>query len=282
VDRLFSWLKMGTILGALVFVILCAALYLLQDRLIFLPDQTRIAPTRAGISVAEIKTRDGETLLAWYGEAAPGCPTLLHLHGNGGRIDLDVWRYERLMERGAGFLALSWRGYAGSSGQPSEAGFYKDADAAWEWLQAQGIPTGDVVVHGHSIGSGAAVKLAGEQPVGALVLEAPFYSMQDLVGRKVPLVPMGLLLKHKFRNDLRIGDVTAPVFMAHGTRDRVIPIEQSKRLFERAGGVKHHEVFEGGDHNTLVRDGLYDRVWPFLEAHWQASGAAQGPCAPGG
>ena len=252
-------------------------LYAIQDRMLFHPQTEQVAPTLPYIQAIEIETEDRERLVAWYSKAEPGCPTLLHFHGNGSRIDLDRRRFSRLNAQGVGFLAVSWRGYAGSTGKPSEAGFHKDATAAWAWLANKGLPANDVIIHGFSIGSGPATKLASEVDEGLVILEAPFFSMLDLISKKARLVPVGLLLKHKFRSDRYAASLGSPVIMVHGTVDQIIPIEQSKRLFELANEPKAHHAIEGGDHNTLVRDGLYDAVWPFIAAHWTPDTSAAAP-----
>ncbi len=264
---------MGVLRGLAVLVVVlvlgaCATLYTMQDSMMFYPQPERVAPTQDYIEVVEIGTEDGETLVAWYAKAEPGCPTVLFMHGNGSRIDLDKWRYARIRDRGAGFLALSWRGYAGSTGKPGEKGFHLDAAAAWGWLMDQQIAANDVIIHGFSIGTGPATKLASAVDEGLLILEAPYYSMVDLVRKKAPLVPAGLLLKHKFRSDKYIASAGSPVFMVHGSADRVIPIEQSRRLFELALEPKAYKIVAGADHNTMVRDGVYDAIWPFVADNW--------------
>ncbi len=264
---------MGILRGLAVLVVVlvlgaCATLYTMQDSMMFYPQPERIAPTQDYIEAVEIGTEDGETLVAWYAKAELGCPTVLFMHGNGSRIDLDTWRYARIRDRGAGFLALSWRGYAGSTGKPGEKGFHLDAAAAWGWLMDQQIAANDVIIHGFSIGTGPATKLASEVDEGLLILEAPYYSMVDLVRKKFPLVPAGLLLKHKFRSDKYIASAGSPVFMVHGSADRVIPIEQSRRLFELALEPKAYKTMAGADHNTMVRDGVYDAIWPFVAGNW--------------
>lgn len=254
-----------------------ALLYFMQDRFIFFPQSQRVAPTLAGVEAVEIKTNDNERLVAWYAEAEPSCPTFLFFHGNGGRVDRGVERYRKIAEKGAGFLALSWRGYAGSTGRPSEKGFHKDADAAWAWLMEAGVPSNDVIVHGFSIGTGPASKLALDVQPGMLVMEAPYYSMSDLVAKKVPILPTGLLLRHTFRSDQFLPNVQVPVFMAHGVDDSVIPISQSKRLFERANAPKQYLEVAGAEHNTLPRDGLYDALWPFIKTHWSTDSTTSEP-----
>lgn len=262
-----SWLRaLGLVFLAIPLLGTCA-LYSVQDSLLFHPDSQRTAPEADYIEEAVFPASDGESLVGWYAEPQPGCPVILFLHGNAGRLYRDKWRYQRIHDNGAGMLALAWRGYSGSSGKPSEAGFHRDASAAWNWLTEKGYEPADVVVEAHSIGTGPAVQLAADTEPGAVILEAPFYSMRDLFNSKAAGLPAGALLRHPFRTDLHMADVQAPLLIAHGSADRLIPASQSRRLFELANEPKTYHLFEGSDHNTLVRDGLYETaVWPFLQA----------------
>ncbi|MGE6698742.1 alpha/beta hydrolase [Hyphomonas sp. NPDC076900] len=241
------------------------ALFAAQDSLLFHPDPQRLDPEADYIEVVEFPSGDGEQLVAWYSPPQAGCPVLLFFHGNASRLDRDRWRYQRIHENGAGMLALAWRGYSGSTGKPSEQGFHLDATAAWDWLISSGHAPSDIVIEGFSIGSGPAVRLASKQNPGALILEAPYYSIRDLFNSKAADLPVGMLVRHSFYSDRDIGAVNAPLLVAHGTSDRLIPASQSRRLFDKANEPKTYKLFEGSDHNTLVRDGLYEEaIWPFL------------------
>jgi len=264
-------LRAALIVLGLVFAIVMAALWAMQDKFLFLPNPEQAVPAFDDIIEANIVTPDGETLIIWYAPAASGCPTLIQFHGNGGHLGTEKWRHQRILPTGAGLLAVSWRGYAGSTGKPSERGFHIDARAAWDWLVAEGVDPKDIVVQAHSIGTGAAVQLAANVQHGALILEAPFYSMKDLIAQRIPLLPTGLILRHPFRSDKYLADVQTPVLVIHGTDDTVIPFEQGQRLFDLANEPKHFVSMPGSDHNTLVRDGLFDHVWPFLAKFWRSS-----------
>lgn len=258
-----------TVVGLYLLALLSFAIF--QDRLIYFPPGQRVAPAQPYISEVEVSTVDHETLIGWYSPAATGCPTILFLDGNASRPGIQSGRWRRLHEHGVGFLGLAWRGYAGSTGQPGEAGFHRDAEAGYDWLRGRHINGGDIVVHGFSIGSGPATHLASEREIGALILEAPYFSLLDLMQQKLPLLPVGLLLRSRFRSDTWIGQVEAPVLMVHGDADRLIPPEQSERLSQRANGTSTRVVMPGSDHATLARDGLYDHVWSFLQTGWQGN-----------
>lgn len=221
------------------------------------------SPVVPGSETVTITTSDGERIAGWYVPPRPGRPVTLFLHGQGGRLAVQTNRWRRLGEAGLGVLAISYRGYPGSTGSPTEEGLHLDARAAYEWLRHRHAAN-DIVVHGHSLGSGVAVRLAAEVPVAAVVLEAPFTAAVDVAAERMPWLPVRLLMLDQFRSRDRIGSINAPVLIAHGDKDGVIPIAHGERLFALAREPKVFVRMPGSDHNTLVRDGLYDQVLAFL------------------
>lgn len=212
-----------------------------------------------------IPTVDGETLAGWYLAPQAGQPVFLFLHGKGGGLERKKWRWKRIAEHGAGVLAISYRGYPGSSGKPSEAGLMIDGRAAYDWLLQRGHGPEDIVLHGLSLGTGVAVKLATEVPAKALILEAPYTAVVDIAAERFPWLPVSLLMQDQFLTRERIGQVKIPILMAHGTRDSVIPYAHVERLFALAPGGTVLARMDGSDHSTLTRDGLYEKhIWPFL------------------
>lgn len=221
------------------------------------------SPVVPGSEQVAIATPDGERLAGWYVPPAAGQKVTLFLHGQGGRLAVQTNRWRRIREAGLGVLALSYRGYPGSTGTPTEEGLAIDARAAYDWLKERHAAR-DIVLHGHSLGSGVAVRLAAEVDVGAVVLEAPFTAAVDVAAERMPWLPVNLLMLDQFRSRDRIGQVTAPVLIAHGDKDSVIPFAHAERLFALAREPKAFVLMPGSDHNTLVRDGLYERITAFL------------------
>ena len=101
---------------------------------------------------------------------------------------------------GTGVVALSYRGYAGSTGQPSEQGLLQDAAAAYAFTAAR-YRADDIVVWGFSLGTGVAVALAAEQRIGRLILEAPYTSIADVAASAFWFAPVRLLMRDPFRSD---------------------------------------------------------------------------------
>lgn len=234
-----------------------------QRALIYYPHAEEVAPDMEGVEAVRIETEDGERLVAWYRAPEDGEPIFLFFDGNGGRPHIWSGRWRRIGDMGAGFLAVYYRGYSGSTGRPSERGLHLDARAGYDWLTAHGYAPQDIVIHGFSLGSGVAVRLASERPARALVLEAPFTSVDDVAAGYVTPV-LASLVQDRFRSREWIGEVHAPVLIAHGDADTVIPFAQGERLFELANEPKMFVRMRGSDHATLVRDGLYPHIAAFL------------------
>jgi fermentation-respiration switch protein FrsA (DUF1100 family) len=210
-----------------------------------------------------LDTADGERLVAWHIAPQADKPVVIYFHGNGGSLRYRVGRFHDLAADGTGLLALSYRGYGGSSGSPTEAGLIADARAAYGYATAR-YPAGRIALWGESLGSGVAVALAAEQPVARMVLEAPFTSAADVGAAAYWFIPVRLLMKDQFRSDLRIGKVTAPVLVLHGDRDAVVPFALGERLFGLITAPKRLARFKGGGHEGLDAFGALDVARKFL------------------
>jgi fermentation-respiration switch protein FrsA (DUF1100 family) len=165
-------------------------------------------------------------------------------------------------------LALCYRGYGGSSGHPTEKGLLLDARAAYDFAAAHVAPK-RIVLFGESLGTGVAVALAAERPAGALILDAPFTSAADIGASAYPYVPVRWLIRDAFRSDERIANVSAPLLVLHGERDRIVPIRFGEKLFALARGPKRMARFPDGGHVDLDQYGAMDEVATFLAEHFQ-------------
>jgi fermentation-respiration switch protein FrsA (DUF1100 family) len=245
------------------------ALLVLQRSFLFpIPQVGRVAPADAGFPVAEehvLTTADGERVIVWHVPARPGHPVLLYFHGNGDYLAGFFARFRELISDGTGIVALSFRGYAGSSGHPSEQGLLLDAAAAYAFTTAR-YGAERIVVWGFSLGTGAAVAVAAEHPVGKLILEAPYSSIADVAAAAFPMFPVRLLLRDPLHSDVRIVRVTAPLLIMHGTDDATIPIRFSERLFALAREPKRFVRFPGGGHADLDDFGALETARQFINA----------------
>ena len=244
-----KWLVIFTFLG---YGAIVALLYFGQRAMQYFPERFRTAPAAAGLPEAEevvLDTADGERVIAWHVRPRGDKPVVLYFHGNGGSLRGRVDRFRDLTADGTGLVALSYRGYGGSSGAPTEAGLVNDALAAYAFTRAR-YPAERIVLWGESLGTGVAVALAAQKPVGHLILQSPFTSAADVGAHTYWFVPVRLLMKDQFRSDLRIGKVTAPVLVLHGERDDIVPMALAERLYGLINAPKRFVRFAGG-HNDL-------------------------------
>jgi fermentation-respiration switch protein FrsA (DUF1100 family) len=240
-------------IGAAVYVMVFAGLYAGQRKILFRCDAAEVDPATLGLKakIVRLKTEDGESLVAWSIPPAPGRPLILYFHGNSGGIDLRIERFRGIAKAGMGLLAIEYRGYASSTGSPSERGLKLDGEAAYAAAIGSGVAPECIVPLGESLGSGVAVALAAHHKVGALVLDSPYSSIADVAAAAYWFVPVRALLRDPFRNDLLIGSVNAPTLMVHGTEDRVVPIRFGEKLFALANPPKEFWRVEGAVHLAL-------------------------------
>jgi hypothetical protein len=262
-------LKWTAIVALSVYLGGIAMLYLKQRDMLFpIPPVGRTPPAAAGLPEAEenvLTTDDGEKVIVWHVPAKPGRPVIVFFHGNGDYLAGRVSRFRSLISDGTGLVALSFRGYAGSTGSPSEAGLLKDAAAAYAFTATR-YEASRIVAWGFSLGSGVAVAIAAEHPVAKLILEAPYTSTVDVAASMFPIVPVGLLMRDQFHSDRRIGRVKVPLLIMHGEADPVINIRFGERLFAMANEPKKFVRFPGGGHENLDEFGAIDTVRRFIEA----------------
>ena len=251
------------------YVTICIAAYFGQRWFMYFPDPARVAPAQAGLAgveEVELKTNDGETIVAWHSPAKPGEPTILYFHGNAGNAAGRAEKFETMREHGAGVFYLNNRGYGGSTGNPTESANVADAITAYEHLLGSGVEADSIVLYGESLGSGQATQLAAQREVRAVVLESPLTSTVDVGKRTYFFLPLGLLLSDQYRNIEHVAKVKAPRLVLHGEQDEVIPVAMGKRVYAAANEPKKLELFAEGHHSDLFDHGAWERVRAFLDA----------------
>ncbi len=242
-------------------------MYLLQERLIFYPQplsdarREAIAQRSPNVESVFVQASDGTRLHAWLAKAAPGAPLVLYFGGNAEEVS---WMLDEVGRRApaVGWLLTDYRGYGASAGSPSEAALVSDA-LTWYDFSDKKLQTKSVYVFGRSLGSGVAVQLAAERPVAGVMLVAPFDSLVEVGKRHYPYLPVSWMLKHRFDSVSRAPGVRAPLLCLVATRDRIIPAEHAKILYDAWGGPKRWVALEGADHNSTDDHPDY---WPSIKA----------------
>ena len=212
-----------------------------------------------------LDTPDGERVIIWHVPPKGDKPVVLYLQGNGGALRHRVDRFRTLTADGIGLVALSYRGYGGSTGSPTETGLLADAATTYAFAATR-YPPERIVVWGELLGTGVAVALAAEKPVGRVILQSPFTSTADIAAERYWWVPVRLLMKDQFRSDLRIGKVTAPVLVMHGDQDGVVPFALGEQLYAMVKSPKTFVRFPGAGHLDLSAHGANEAAKDFITA----------------
>jgi hypothetical protein len=258
-------LGFGLIVLALYLGVL-GVLFVYQRALLYPSSGRQATVAEAGLSGFEdvvIATPDGERLVGWWRPPRPGKALVVYFHGNAGSLWNRRERARQLTQTGRGLLMVSYRGYSGSTGSPTEDGLRIDARATYDWVAGRYEPQ-RLVVYGESLGTGVAVRLATERRVGGLILDAPYTSTADVAARTYWFVPVSWLMRDQYRSMDIIGQVTGPVLILHGERDGIIPIALGERLHAAAPEPKRFVRLPGVGHARVLESGGLEAVDAFL------------------
>lgn len=221
----------GTYLG---FFGLLAAL---QARVIFHPPEVpavalTAAAARLGAREVALDLPDGTRALAWFrpsGEHAHGL--YVYFHGNGGTVAASLDVTDAAITRGFDALHVSYPGYPGGTGSPSEAGVREAGRAAWRWAtETQGYPPDHIVLHGQSLGGGAVGLLLADARPGAVILESTFDSVVNVAGDRFPFYPVSLAVTHRFDTAANAANWRGPTLILHATDDPVVRFPRGEAL----------------------------------------------------
>ena len=199
----------------------------------------------------------------WMPPATAGMPTIVFFHGNAGDRTSFLEQGELLHARGFGAVLVSYPGYSGNPGTPSEDPLMADARAA---IAAAGPKAGPIIVWGHSLGSGVAARMASEGRAVGLVLEAPYTSLPDVAARIYPYIPVHWLMLDRFDTSALVDKITVPVLIFHSTDDPQIPFAMGRELADALGKRATFVRMEGAGHYPHHID-LSATVVQWAQAH---------------
>ena len=258
---------------AVVAAVLLALIWTMQRRLMYFPTDGVPTPGEIGLSGVEpvtFETIDGIGLRGWFLAASGSSPrvTALVFNGNAGNRAHRGPLAAALHEHGLQVLLVDYRGYGGNPGAPTENGLALDSRAARAYLAGRpDVDASRLVYFGESLGTAVAVGLAVEYPPAALVLRSPFTSMTDLGRHHYPFFPVRLLLRDRFAAIDQIQRIRAPLLVIAGGRDRIVPIDNTRRLYDAARAPKTLLVLANADHNDyelLAGDEMIQAIVRFL------------------
>ncbi len=257
-DALLRFGRIAVVVAATGWLCFVAALWLFQRNLLYMAPRTQPGLPPPGYTAVILSTEDGLKLTAWYRAAAAGQPIIVFYPAQGASLPASAdWTYG-FGQAGMGLLLVSFRGFDGNPGSPTEQGLYRDGRAALAWLADHGVQT--PILMGLSLGTGTAAQMAfeaatrpAEFPAGsrprALVLLAPYRSITEIAAARYPFAPVRLLIKDRFDTESIIAGIRIPLLVAHGDSDEMIPMSEARAVFDRAPEPKQFFVLHGEGHN---------------------------------
>jgi fermentation-respiration switch protein FrsA (DUF1100 family) len=249
---------LGTaVVAAVLFAVLVGLLWALQRHLIYLPDAGPAATAEQALPGARevgLETQDGLRLAAWYLPGnAPDAAGVLVANGNGGHRGLRAPLARALGDAGLAVLLFDYRGYAGNPGTPSEGGLALDVRAARTFLlEEAGVPAERLLYFGESLGAAVVAELATEHPPAGLVLRSPFVDLASVGAVHYPFLPVRALLRDRYPVVEHVARVQVPTTVVYGSRDSIVPPEQSRAVADAAARLHRLVEVPGADHNDAV------------------------------
>ena len=193
--------------------------------------------------------------------------TIVIFHGNAGHLSNRIYKLNELYKLDINILLISWRGFSGNKGFPTEQNLYQDAEAAIKWLNDKKISNNKIILYGESLGSGVAVELGKRNDFNSIILESPFTSIENAAKIYYPYLPVRFLLKDRFDSINKIKMVKNPILIMHGKKDDVVPFSMGKELFEKANNPKDSYFTSNDDHMMEFNSLLLKKVKNFIEKY---------------
>ncbi|HWY37064.1 MAG TPA: alpha/beta fold hydrolase [Bacteroidia bacterium] len=219
---------------AVVYIVVCCVMYLMQEKILFHPTKLEAGYTfefKNRFEELFIPVSDNKKINGLFFKADSSKGLIFYLHGNAGALDTWGKAAEKYVACHYDMFIPDYRGFGKSEGEIySEPQFYDDVQAAYNELKKR-YNENKIVIIGYSIGTGPAAMLASQNNPKMLVLQAPYYSMVDMMHHSYPFIP-DFLLKYKLKTFEFVQKTKAPIYVFHGDSDKVIYYGSSLKLKE--------------------------------------------------
>ena len=251
------------IILCLLYIGVVAFVYIKQRSLLYLPGVDNYEDERLIINTNQvfIQNKEGDELRSIFFKHPNSIKTtLLMFHGNAGPIENRFYKVNKLSKYEQNILLISWRGYSGNSGKPTEQGLYSDAEAAIQWLKNQNILPKDIIIYGESLGTAVALEMASKYQFKGIILEAPFTSMIDAAKHHYPYLPVSWMLKDKFLSSFKIKQNFSAIFIIHAKGDEVVPFWMGEKMYEMANEPKMKLFINENKHLVTYDENLMNNM----------------------
>ncbi|TXD69194.1 alpha/beta hydrolase [Aequorivita lipolytica] len=256
-------LKKFLIVIASLYVVIFAALYFLQEKMIFIPEslpQDYTYTFKNNFEEIFLNTTDGAKLNALHFKVENPKGVVLYFHGNAGELSRWGIVVQKFVDLQYDVVVMDYRSYGKSVGNLNEKALYSDAQLFYNYLLVR-YPEDKIVVYGRSLGTTFATYVASKNNPQRLFLEAPFYNLSEVAGARFPIFPVSWFLKYNFPTNEYLREVKCPIIIFHGTDDYVVDYENSQRLSKvQTKGNLTFVTVPGGSHNELVDSEVYKEI----------------------
>ena len=248
-------LKYFIFLSLIFYLLILLFMYIFQRTFMYHPNVKNTDSTTVQFKYKEvyIESEKDIKLKSWYSYLNPNKKTILFFHGNAGELGARTYKLNKFNDLDLNFLIISWRGFSGNNGKPTEQGLYKDAQKAVEWLEKKGINKKDIILYGESLGTGIAVELATKNEYSGIILESPYTSMIDMGKRFYPFLPISVLQKDKYNSLKKLSMIKSPILVLHGKSDTLVPFYMGKKIYDAANEPKYY-YFPDFDNHMMTYD----------------------------
>ncbi len=238
-----------------IYGLLCGVIYFFQENLIFLPTaltQEHVYEMDNSFKEITLESSDGALLNGLHFKLENPKGVVLYFHGNAGNLQRWGQLSEFFVEKGYSVIIMDYRGYGKSTGKKSQQNLYDDTQLWYDYAK-QFYKESEITVYGRSLGTTFATYVSSKNQPKKLILESPFYSIEEVAKSRFPFLPVKALLHYKFPTYQYINKVSCPITIYHGINDKVINYQQGEKLFESIenSSKKLISIPEGG-HNDLV------------------------------
>ena len=251
----------------LAYFIIILFVYFYQRNLLYHPSENNYLNDKITFNYEEIfiETDKKIKLKSWFiKKDLDKFKTILIFHGNAGNLFNRVYKLNELNKLDVNILLISWRGFSGNKGKPTEKNLYRDADESVKWLNNQGVISKNIILYGESLGTGVATELGTSNAFGGIILESPFTSIANAAKIYYPYLPVSIILKDMYDSIGKIKNINTPIFIMHGKMDNIVPQQMGLELFEKANNPKYSYFPEDDDHMMNYNKQLLNEIKLFI------------------
>ena len=251
----------------LAYIIIILFVYFYQRNLLYHPSENNYLNDKITFNYEEIfiETDKNINLKSWFiKKDLNKFKTILIFHGNAGNLFNRVYKLNELNKLDVNILLISWRGFSGNKGKPTEKNLYYDAEEAVKWLNNRGVISKNIILYGESLGTGVATELGTSNAFGGIILESPFTSIANAAKIYYPYLPVNIILKDRYDSIGKIKNITTPILIMHGKKDNIVPQKMGLELYEKANQPKFSYFPENDDHMMEYNDNLLNSIKLFI------------------